>query len=174
MSPNQANIPVAWEGTGAAKNQSLQAMLSLRWYSVKTMKMIGFVFSFFLFAQRSISVLKSGELERNQSIHSAHLLPSWNHVSLDTTPDLSAGPVLPACSLNGLASLLSSCSTLKVQKQKPILPWLWRQRKELGWELPRPPLGCDSWCPHLHHLLWEQDRYHQHGLPKVRPWALPT
>ena len=174
MSPNQANIPVAWEGTGAAKNQSLQAMLSLRWYSVKIMKMIGFTFSLFLFAQISISVLKSGELERNQSIHSAHLLPRWNHVSLDTTPDLSAGPVLPTCSLNGLASLLSSCSTLKVQKQKPVLPWLWRQRKELGWELLRPPLGCDSWCPHLHHLLWTKERFRQLHLYNVPLCALPA
>ena len=90
----------------------------------KDYKNVGFIFSLFLFTQRSINVPKSGELERNQIIHSVHLLPWWNHVSLDTTPDLSVGPVLPTCSLNGLASLLSSCSTLKVQKQKPVLPWL--------------------------------------------------
>lgn len=140
----------------------------------KDYKNVGFIFSLFLFTQRSINVPKSGELERNQIIHSVHLLPWWNHVSLDTRPELSVGPVLPTCSLNGLASLLSSCSTLKVQKQKPVLPWLWRQRKELGWELHRPPLGCGSWCPHLHHLLWRKKRDRQHGLAKVRPWALPT
>ena len=53
---------------------------------------------------------KSKELERSQIIHSVHLLPWWNHVNLDTRPELSVGPVLPTCSLNGLASLLSLCS----------------------------------------------------------------
>ena len=61
-------------------------------------------------------------------------------MSLDTTPDLSVGPVLPTCSLDGLASLLSSCSTLKVQKQKPVLPGCEDRERNWGGSCTGHPL----------------------------------
>ena len=95
-------------------------------------------------------------------------------MSLDTTPDLSAGPVLPTCSLDGLASLLSSCSTLKVQKQKLTCPVCEEKQERKtnkrgsnwGGNSPGHPF-CGSWCPHLHHLLWRRERYSQLRLAKV-------
>ena len=124
----------------------------------KDYKNVGFIFSLFLFTQRSINVPKSGELERNQIIHSVHLLPWWNHVSLDTRPELSVGPVLPTWLLHCLASLLSS--TLKVQKQKLTFPVCEEKQERKtnkrgsigGGNSPGHPF-CGSWCPHLHHLL---------------------
>ena len=108
---HQANIPVAWEGAGAARNRPLQAMLLLGWQDVKTIKMLALSLApSFLPKIALLYQPKSEELERSQIIHSVHLLPWWNHVNLDTIPELSVGPVLPTCSLNCLASLLSLCS----------------------------------------------------------------
>ena len=115
---------------------------------------------------------KSEELERSQIIHSVHLLPWWNHVSLDTRPELSVGPVLPTWLLNCLASLLSS--TLKVQKQKLTFPVCEEKQERKtnkrgsigGGNSPGHPF-CGSWCPHLHHLLWRRERHSQLCLAKV-------
>ena len=108
---------------------------------------------------------KSEELERSQIIHSVHLLPWWNHVSLDTRPELSVGPVLPTRLLNCLASLLSSCTTLKVQKQTLTCP-VCEEKQERKTNKRGSNWGgnsrghpfCGSWCPHPHHLLWRRER----------------
>lgn len=139
----------------------------------KDYKNVGFIFSPLLFTQNSITAPKSEKLERSQIIHSVHLLPWWNQVNLDTRPDLSVGPVLPTCSLNCLASLLSSCSTLKVQKQKLTCPVCEDRGSNWGLNSPGHPF-CGDWCPHLHHLFWRKERDSQLGLAKVPLCALPT
>ena len=116
-------------------------MLLLGRQDVKTIKMLALSLApSFLPKIALLHEPKSEELERSQIIHSVHLLPWWNHVNLDTIPELSVGPVLPTCSLNCLASLLSSCSTLKVQKQKPVLPGCEDRERNWGGSCTGHPL----------------------------------
>ena len=134
-------------------------MLLLGRQDVKTIKMLALSLApSFLPKIALLHEPKSEELERSQIIHSVHLLPWWNHVSLDTRPELSVGPVLPTWLLHCLASLLSS--TLKVQKQKLTFPVCEEKQERKtnkrgsigGGNSPGHPF-CGSWCPHLHHLL---------------------
>lgn len=148
-------------------------MLSLCRHNVKAIKMLALSLApSFLPKIALLYQPKSEELERSQIIHSVHLLPWWNHVSLDTRPELSVGPVLPTCSLNCLASLLSLCSTLKVQKQTLTCPVCEDRGSNWGLNSPGHPF-CGDWCPHFHQLIWRKERYSQLCLAKVPLCALP-